>query len=192
MKNISRNWSEIHSFKLELLEGETLEINNEIILEFNMKAPTAEAVNQDITNPEIDKFSRAAWNSFAVSINDLQPVEPSRVGVVMNVEDPQINKDVENQTHLDLVNRHDEFDWNIRVSFWKLITIWEQAIIQDEINELLDIVSVKVINGNGQDVTTNGILTVDKNVVKFELNQKDGSFSHLAGRTLPSGSSNKN
>ena len=94
------------------------------------------------------------------------------------VEDPQINKDVENQTHLDLVNRHDEFDWNIRVQFGNNTATWEQAIIQDEINELLDIVSVKVIDGKGQDVTTNGILTVDKNVVKFELNQKDGS-SHI-------------
>ena len=33
------------------------------------------------------------------------------------IKKPVINKDVEGQEHLDLANRNDKFNWNIKVQF---------------------------------------------------------------------------
>ncbi|XZH90616.1 isopeptide-forming domain-containing fimbrial protein (plasmid) [Clostridium perfringens] len=178
------DWSKIHSFKIELLENQVLDINDTIELNFNMKAPDSNEVSEDITNTNVDELFRAAWNSFAIAVNDLQAVEPAKVGVVINKEKPVINKDVEGQEHLDLANRNDKFNWNIRVQFGNDTASWEQAVIQDEINELLEIVdTVKVVDAKGQDVTSNGTLEVNGNSVKFTLNKKDDSFAYLAGQT---------
>ena len=56
-------------------------------IDFTMQAPkrtdlTASQL-QTLLNPSTAESSRAAWNSFAVTTNNLLPVEPARVGVVL-------------------------------------------------------------------------------------------------------------
>ncbi|MGY3704076.1 hypothetical protein BW731_03815 [Vagococcus martis] len=80
-----KNWSDIHSFKIELLPGNTWIKGQKIDITFNMTTPTvAQASNKAIFDPKVNKEERAAWNSFAVATDKGQPVEPERVGVYMD------------------------------------------------------------------------------------------------------------
>lgn len=79
-----RDWSTIHSFKIELLPGVAWISGVDMNVTFNMKAPSI----QDLTDTAVLKndtpeISRAAWNSFAVATDKGQPVEPLQVGVYM-------------------------------------------------------------------------------------------------------------
>ena len=102
------------------------------------------------------------------------------------IKKPVINKDVEGQEHLDLANRNDKFNWNIKVQFGNDTASWEQAVVQDEINSLLEIVDadqIKVVDAKGKDVKGNGTLDIKGNTVKFILNKQNDSFAYLAGQT---------
>ncbi|WP_244660717.1 SpaA isopeptide-forming pilin-related protein [Lactobacillus nasalidis] len=81
------DWSKIRSFEITLKSGQTLKAGQTISLNFSMQAPK----RSDLTESQLttlldtskDEDTRAAWNSFAVTTNNLIPVEPERVGVVL-------------------------------------------------------------------------------------------------------------
>ncbi|WP_270237757.1 SpaA isopeptide-forming pilin-related protein [Lactobacillus delbrueckii] len=81
------DWSKIRSFTITLKSGQTIKAGQATTIEFTMQAPkrtdlTASQL-QTLLNPSTAETSRAAWNSFAVTTNNLLPVEPARVGVVL-------------------------------------------------------------------------------------------------------------
>lgn len=81
------DWSKIRSFTITLKSGQTIKAGQATAIEFTMQAPkrtdlTASQL-QTLLNPSTAETSRAAWNSFAVTTNNLLPVEPARVGVVL-------------------------------------------------------------------------------------------------------------
>lgn len=81
------DWSKIRSFTITLKGGQTIKAGQATTIEFTMQAPkrtdlTASQL-QTLLNPSAAETSRAAWNSFAVTTNNLLPVEPARVGVVL-------------------------------------------------------------------------------------------------------------
>ena len=98
-------------------------------------------------------------------------------------EDPTITKDIENQEHLDLTNREDSFDWHVKTAFGNETSTWTQASLVDDINQLLDIIDVKVTDENGKDVTANGKVTQENNKVTFEMNKQADSYDYLSGHT---------
>ncbi|MFC6347492.1 hypothetical protein [Vagococcus carniphilus] len=78
------NWSEIGSFKIALTGSALWEPNQELLVSFDMKAPTRDELSgTKVLDKETSEAGRTAWNSFAVTINDLQSVEPKRVGVIL-------------------------------------------------------------------------------------------------------------
>lgn len=82
------DWSKIRSFTITLKSGQTIKAGQATTIEFTMQAPkrtdlTASQL-QTLLNPSAAETSRAAWNSFAVTTNNLLPVEPARVGVVLD------------------------------------------------------------------------------------------------------------
>lgn len=81
-ENEVKDWSEIHSFMLKLKAGQAWNAAEVLTLDFNMKAP--EKLDPELTNSTIPERDRAAWNSFAYTVNHLQPVEPRKVGVAVN------------------------------------------------------------------------------------------------------------
>lgn len=81
------DWSKIRSFTITLKSGQTIKAGQATTIEFTMQAPkrtdlTASQL-QTLLNPSAAETSRAAWNSFAVTTNNLLPVESARVGVVL-------------------------------------------------------------------------------------------------------------
>ncbi|HII4458701.1 TPA: MSCRAMM family protein [Clostridium perfringens] len=83
------DWSEIHSFKIELNQGANWVLGQNLSMTFNMQAP----VNPDksLLDKNIPELERAAWNSFAVTTNGLLAVEPQRVGIVIVDSEVTIN-----------------------------------------------------------------------------------------------------
>lgn len=81
------DWSKIHSF-LITSGTDTIKTAQTATLDFSMRAPKIEDMSQSqqdaVLDQSIAEKDRAAWNSFAVTANNLMPVEPERVGVVMN------------------------------------------------------------------------------------------------------------
>ncbi|EUJ24008.1 isopeptide-forming domain-containing fimbrial protein, partial [Listeria cornellensis] len=96
---------------------------------------------------------------------------------------PEIHKDIEGVQHVDLANRNDAFDWNVHTAFGNQTASWNQAIITDQINNLLAIQNIQITDENGNDVTENGTITEENNLITFTMNKKDDSFAYLAGHT---------
>ncbi|HGC5945292.1 TPA: hypothetical protein ACIZC1_002795 [Enterococcus faecalis] len=80
-----------------------------------MKTPND--LPKNLTDKTKNEDERAAWNSFAYTAENAQVVEPERVGVVVNGEEPTIHKDIEGKQQLDLANRDDEFNWHVKGVF---------------------------------------------------------------------------
>ena len=85
--NQVNDWSKIHSFLITSGTG-TIKTAQTATLDFTMQAPKIDDLTQSQQDTVLDQSlaenKRAAWNSFAVTANNLMPVEPERVGVVMN------------------------------------------------------------------------------------------------------------
>ena len=81
------DWSKIHSFMISL--GDTkIKTGQTVDLEFTMQAPQRSKLSTSqlskLFDQSVAEKERAAWNSFAITANNLMPVEPERVGVVMS------------------------------------------------------------------------------------------------------------
>ncbi|HFI0159384.1 TPA: SpaA isopeptide-forming pilin-related protein [Streptococcus suis] len=75
------DWANIHSFKIVLKDGMTIPAEQDIY--FKMIAPQA-VDDSNLLNPTPEQErEKAAWNSVAATANNLLPVEPERVGVVL-------------------------------------------------------------------------------------------------------------
>lgn len=180
------DWSTIHSFKLELMDGIEWIEGEDITIQFRMQAPSELEVNREVLDPAIEPTSRAAWNSFAVATDHGQPVEPLRVGVYMDyeIEDPTVEKTVNDQKEtLELGNREENFTWKIDYAFGNYTGNWESVVLQDQIHELLEITDVKIIDQNNEDVTSYGELVINNNLVTFTLNKMEDSFTYLKDQT---------
>ncbi|HEP1793550.1 TPA: hypothetical protein VB881_000142 [Streptococcus suis] len=81
MEDAVVDWAKIHSFKLVLKDGMTIPAEQDIY--FKMIAPQA-VEDSNLLNPTPEQErEKAAWNSVAATANNLLPVEPERVGVVL-------------------------------------------------------------------------------------------------------------
>ncbi len=118
----------------------------------------------------------AFGNEGDLLVSEIPTVTPPTVN-------PEIHKDIEKQEHLDLTNRDDAFDWNIHTAFGNQTASWNQAIITDQINNLLAIKNIQIVDENGNDVTANGTITEENNLITFTMHKKDDSFAYLAGHT---------
>ncbi|WP_010290315.1 prealbumin-like fold domain-containing protein [Kurthia massiliensis] len=81
-ENQITDWSTIHSFKVVMKEGIKWLEGQDITFEVHAKAENV-AYDSALLNESVPAAERAAWNSFAVTANGLLPVEPNRVGVVL-------------------------------------------------------------------------------------------------------------
>lgn len=82
---IGNNWSEIHSFKIELAEDEKWIQGQGVEITYSMQAPEISNEIMDLLKKE-NEYERAAWNSFAIATEKGQPVEPAQVGVTLTGE----------------------------------------------------------------------------------------------------------
>ncbi|MBC1416150.1 LPXTG cell wall anchor domain-containing protein [Listeria innocua] len=79
-----QDWSEIHSFKMELKEGIEWIPGKSMKIQFDLKTPKKNQIDKELLNQQTKKEDRAAWNSFAVAVNNSQVIEPAQVGVALD------------------------------------------------------------------------------------------------------------
>lgn len=111
---------------------------------------------------------------------DKQPVDGNELPVYKKTT---INKTVNNAKEITLVNKEDHFTWRIITKFNNDVISSESVAIVDSFNEYLDIVSIKLINAKGIDITENAIVIIKDNVLRIELQKINGSFSYLGDET---------
>lgn len=80
------SWEEIHSFKIELKDSVSWIKGDNIEIEFSMKAPNYDEIDEQLLNEDADLQDRLACNSFALATDHAQPVEPYQVCALMKVE----------------------------------------------------------------------------------------------------------
>src|SRR5690625_2144809 len=182
------DWSTIHSFKLQLKDGIEWIKGQDILIEFSMVAPEANEVNRDIIDRTIEPTERAAWNSFAVATDHGQPVEPFRVGVYMDydIEEPEVEKSVNEQKDpYELIDRDEEFTWEVRYDFGDHTADWKTVSFSEEIDMLLEIIEVIIINKNNENIADYRDLITDHhaNLVTFNISKQNDSSAFLKNQT---------
>ncbi|KGL39271.1 hypothetical protein BMT55_09605 [Listeria newyorkensis] len=155
------------------LSGQTYTMNIQTKIK---EGVTDEQLAPFIQEGGIPNQAELAFNNNGKIVSDIPKVTPPPVN-------PEISKDIEGKDHLELANRNDAFDWNVHTAFGNQTASWNQAIITDQINNLLAIEKIQITDEDGNDVTENGTLTEENNLITFTMNKKDDSFAYLAGHT---------
>jgi len=147
------DWRSIHSFKIELEQGDTWIEGQDIEIKYSMKIPSeADIDGENAKNCDLTEHQRAAWNSFAVATDVGQPVEPERVGVAIECDPPEprdIEKSVENNegefvTELVEKARNQAFNYRIDTTIPENVMGYEYLTITDELDDRLEIVEAVV------------------------------------------------
>ncbi|NLY09410.1 MAG: isopeptide-forming domain-containing fimbrial protein [Tissierellia bacterium] len=98
-------------------------------------------------------------------------------------EGPSIVKDVDGGTHKDLSELHEEFTYCVKVAVPNAVDGYQSFVIEDQIDSLLTIVE-KTITVDGYDLqTTDGSLTEDSNLVKYEF-ANGFDYTKIASKTI--------
>lgn len=79
-----KDWSNIYSFKIELKEGIEWIPGKSMKIQFDLKTPKKNQIDKTLLKQQTKKEDRAAWNSFAVAVNNSQVIEPAQVGVALD------------------------------------------------------------------------------------------------------------
>ena len=146
-------------------------------------------IKDDITDEELMPYIKAGGipNQATLVFGDGESMlytESSDIPTVtVPLEDPTIKKTVNGKKHLDLSSLNNSFDWIITVSFGNATSSWNEAVISDQINSLLEIQKVVIEDEDGNDVSENGTLSTKGNKVKFVLTAEDGGYGYLSGHT---------
>nr|WP_286168579.1 SpaA isopeptide-forming pilin-related protein [Roseburia sp. 1XD42-34] len=95
--------------------------------------------------------------------------------------DPNVNKTVNGKDSLELENRNQAFTWEVDFDFGNRTGKWDVVELSDKLHQLLEIVEVEVVDQAGNDVSSNGVLNVNKktNLVSFKPEKKDNSYLYL-------------
>ncbi|EUJ24373.1 cell wall surface anchor family protein [Listeria cornellensis FSL F6-0969] len=126
---------------------------------------TDEQLAPFIQDGGIPNQAELAFSNNGKIVSEIPKVTPPPVN-------PEISKDIEGKEHLELANRNDAFDWNVHTAFGNQTASWNQAIITDQINTLLSIEKIQITDENGNDVTENGTITEENNLITFTMNKK--------------------
>ena len=122
-------------------------------------------------------------NKGTVELNDDPAVDSNTVTVTPPVEEPEVEKDVNGKTHEDLVNKHDVFSYHVSVEIPENVRGYEELVIRDMIESVLQVEDVKVLKNGVQDAVLTSYLTVVGQEVKLVLGDTF-DFDSIAGATI--------
>lgn len=85
---VAGQFDKVHSFKIELVDGENFIKGQDMEIEFTMRAPEYSEADEDLYKSNIALPERWACNSFATATDFGQPVEPYKVCAYMTANEP--------------------------------------------------------------------------------------------------------
>lgn len=143
----------------------------------------ADGVNQSelaryIVKGGIPNTAELVLNNKSVKSNEVYVVPPKEKPKVTKNVSTQNEKEVEKGT---LQERNEEFTWNVAYQFGNDTTNLEKVTLQDDLEDILDILDVKLMNEKGEVVKVTPNIDKQTKKVTIELEKKDGSYAYLAG-----------
>ncbi|WP_433772784.1 isopeptide-forming domain-containing fimbrial protein [Bacillus wiedmannii] len=143
----------------------------------------ADGVNQSelaryIVKGGIPNTAELVLNNKSVKSNEVYVVPPKEKPKVTKTVSTQNEKEVEKGT---LQERNEEFTWNVAYQFGNDTANLEKVTLQDDLEDILDILDVKLLNEKGEVVKVTPNIDQQTKKVTIELEKKDGSYAYLAG-----------
>ncbi len=143
----------------------------------------ADGVNQSelaryIVKGGIPNTAELVLNNKSVKSNEVYVIPPKEKPKVTKTVSTQNEKEVEKGT---LQERNEEFTWNVAYQFGNDTANLEKVTLQDDLEDILDILDVKLLNEKGEVVKVTPNIDQQTKKVTIELEKKDGSYAYLAG-----------
>ncbi|MED0959942.1 isopeptide-forming domain-containing fimbrial protein [Bacillus paramycoides] len=143
----------------------------------------ADGVNQSelaryMVKGGIPNTAELVLNNKSVKSNEVYVVPPKEKPKVTKTVSTQNEKEVEKGT---LQERNEEFTWNVAYQFGNDTANLEKVTLQDDLEDILDILDVKLMNEKGEVVKVTPNIDKQTKKVTIELEKKDGSYAYLAG-----------
>ncbi|ENL4423406.1 isopeptide-forming domain-containing fimbrial protein [Bacillus cereus group sp. BfR-BA-01427] len=110
---------------------------------------------------------------------DVKPLEDCKPIINKTVSD---SDEKDKMDHATLQARNEPFQYKVNVGF-KDMTNSKQANIHDTLENVLEPKAVKLIDGQGNDVTKLGAVKINGQNVEFEFAQQNGSLSYLTDKS---------
>ncbi|MCW1941694.1 isopeptide-forming domain-containing fimbrial protein [Bacillus anthracis] len=131
------------------------------------------------TNIEVLKqfISKGGIPNTAQMVLDDKPLESNKVTVTPPIEEPKIKKTVSDQDETDvekatLLDRKEKFTWNVKYEFGNTPSAYDSIVLQDDLEDILDIVDVKVVNKKGETIKVEPKIDQILKKVTIELPKK--------------------
>ncbi|MDR3215066.1 MAG: hypothetical protein LBT75_02145 [Bacilli bacterium] len=96
-ENEVTNWQDVYSFKIESNKDINFLRGTALAIKLNMSTPGIDSIDPNLLDEKISKYQRAAYNSFAISTNNSQVVEPNKVGVALKLKADPIKPNIPNK-----------------------------------------------------------------------------------------------
>ncbi|OQR55903.1 isopeptide-forming domain-containing fimbrial protein [Bacillus sp. CDB3] len=112
--------------------------------------------------------------------NEVKVVPPKEESKVSKTVSDKDEKNVEKAT---LKVRNEEFTWNVNYKFGNDVAGLGKVVLQDDVEDILDILEVKLVNAKGEVVEVKPQIDEKTKKVTVELPKKDEGYSYLAGQT---------
>ncbi|MCU5375746.1 isopeptide-forming domain-containing fimbrial protein [Bacillus cereus] len=106
-------------------------------------------------------------------------VEAKEPKVIKTVSDAD-EKEVEKAT---LQSEKEEFTWHVNYNFGNDVANVETIILQDDLEDILQVVQVKLVNANGEEIQVIPEIDEQSKKVKIELPKQEGSYEYLVDQT---------
>ena len=171
------DFTEINTIMIKLKDNKVWKSNAQLTVNFSMQAPD-ELAHQLISIGKDDRYNKekAAWNSFAVAVNNLQVVEPSRVGVVvvdenLEIMEPSIDKHIRKADMLlkeDSVKLNEEIVFDIAVAMPESVNAYKSLTILDKLH---DNFKLEAAFFNGTEVAVEEIF--EEGLISYKLDRDD-------------------
>jgi len=126
----------------------------------------------------IPNTAELVLNNKSVKSNEVYVIPPKEKPKVTKTVSTQTEKEVEKGT---LQERNEEFTWNVEYQFGNDTANLEKVTLQDDLEDILDILDVKLMNEKGEVVKVTPNIDKQTKKVTIELEKKDGSYVYLAG-----------
>ncbi len=122
-------------------------------------------------------------NEGSYSFNDNDFVTSNKVTVTPPPDIPEIDKEVNGKTHENLLNRNDIFSYQVNVAIPSRVHGYDSLVIRDTLENVLDIVSVKVLLNGTEDTSLSAQAVTTGQMVSLTLDNTF-DFNSIAGKKL--------
>ncbi|MGH1058347.1 SpaA isopeptide-forming pilin-related protein [Bacillus paranthracis] len=131
-----------------------------------------------IVNGGIPNTAELVINNKSVKSNEMYVIPPKEKPKVIKTVSTQNEKEVEKTV---LQAQNEEFTWNVEYQFGNDTTKLEKVTLQDDLEDILEVLDVKLMNEKGEEVKITPKIDEQTKKVTIDLEKKDGSYSYLAG-----------